>query len=85
MLKARSGRKGKKSTISRGREGETEGVGEGRGGTVGSIGGCGRKGVEEGEKIHAGISVSIIVIIHLGLFPACPPFQGLIALYTAAP
>lgn len=44
-----------------------------------------RKGVEEGEKTDGGISVSIIVIIHLGLFPACPPLQGLIALYTAAP
>lgn len=43
------------------------------------------EGVEVGEITHGGILVSIIVIIHLGLFPACPPLRGLIALYTVAP
>lgn len=31
------------------------------------------KGSRKGRETHEGISVSIIVIIHLGLFPAYPP------------
>lgn len=43
------------------------------------------KGSRKGRETHEGISVSIIVIIHLGLFPACPPPKGLIPLYAAVP
>lgn len=43
------------------------------------------KGSRKGRETHGGISVSIIVIIHLGLFPAYPPPEGLIPLYAAVP
>lgn len=45
----------------------------------------GRKGTWKGREPTEGAPISIIVIIHLGLFPANAHSWGLIALYTTAP
>lgn len=45
----------------------------------------GRKGTWKGREPTEGASISIIVIIHLGLFPANAHLWGLMALYTTAP